>query len=147
MSLSFSIRTELVVKVSILDFLVLRERIQSGLSDRDHLLDDVPEDTLTERCSGQGAGISPSAVIVDVVNELSEIDELGDAHLAVIINHLSEESIVEIIDDLEVLIRDDFEEESKDTVGELGSTLLVGSEIWLNGVNDVELHIQEFAVD
>ena len=54
---------------------------------------------------------------------------------------------MEIVDDFEVLIRNDLEEESKDTVGELRSTLLVGSKVWLNCVHNVQFHVQELAVN
>ena len=146
-SLSFDLRRELVVEVLLLNLLVLSEGVESALSDGNHLLNDVPEDALAERSGGEATWVTPSSVEVEHVNELGEVDQLGDAVLTVVLNHLPQELVVEVIDDLEIFIRDDLEQEAEDTVGELRATLLIRGEVRLDGVHNMKLHVHELSVN
>ena len=145
--LSLNLGRELVVEVRLLNLLVLSEHVKGRLSDWDHLLDHVPEDALAERSSGEAAGVSPSAVEVDLLHELSEVDQLVLAHASAILDHLSQESVVKVTQDFEVIVGNHFEDETKDSVGEGRATLLVGGKVRLDGMHNMKLHVHELSVN
>ena len=106
------------------------ELIKSLLSDWNHVLDNIPQDTLRARDGGQRSLVSPSSVEVEKFNEFFEIkgSSILSQSLGFKINHFREESIMVIdidfwvprVDLQEVLLWHALEEEAQHSIWELG---------------------------
>jgi len=106
------------------------ELIKSLLSDWNHVLDNIPQDTLRARDGGQRSLVSPSSVEVEKFNEFFEIkgSSILSQSLGFKINHFREESIMVIdidfwvprVDLQEVLFWHALEEEAQHSIWELG---------------------------
>lgn len=125
----------------------LQELVESCLSDRDDLLDHVPEDALREGCRRQGALVSPSAVVVEQSHKLGQV-QLSAAARVLLIYHLAQELVVEVggAGLLEVTVIHGLEEEAEHSVRELRSFGPVIS-VCVKLVDDMHLQIFQLAVD
>ena len=130
---------ELVDDMLVLDLSVRIESVQGRLSDGDDLLEDVPEDALSESGSGEAALVGPSSISVQLFDECRHVELLSTA--LVVGDEGSKELVVVVGVGVEVLVRDYFENEAEDTVGELRS-LSAG-----HRVDDVHLHIVDYAIN
>ena len=125
--------------------------VESSLSDWDGSFDDVPKDTLIAWGSGEGAGVSPSLIEVDLTDELLEV-QVHTSLLGWILNQFDQESVVPLnlglwissMHFFEILLWHDLEEESENTGSELRVIMFPLS---VEEMDDVHLHIKELTVD
>ena len=141
------------------------EFIESGLSDRNYLFYNVPEDTLSAWNSSQGSLVRPSSVEVQKLNELSQVEfwsledlswvSQSELHvLSFCSSQACEEFVMKVgithwvvfLSQAEVGVWHDLEEETQNTVAELRE-LLTGSDLALHTVNDVHFQIHKLTVD
>lgn len=127
----------------------LQEHIQGRLPDWDHVLQDIPEDSLREWSSGQGTSVGPSPIDTELLNELCQVKELVCCMPASsrLDKHFFQELVMVVGKSMNrefKVIGYCFEEEAQYTISELG--LLVSS-IWNNSMNDVHFKIEQLSID
>ena len=112
---------EAVESLAILYFLEGHELVESRLTDRNNLLKDVPKNAFAERRSRKTTLVGPALFERELIDEGGQVKPEDTHHalkvaVLVVLSHLEEEPIVGIRVAGEVGIRNDLEEEAKDTV-------------------------------
>lgn len=131
----------------LLDLLVFSELVQSGLPDRDDVLEHVPEDTLGERSGRQRAVVGPAALVVQALDELRQVKLISGSTFLVILTKGIEELVMEVVVRVEVGVGHHFEEEAEHSVRELRTALLVSKKLRIKAVHDVQLEVKHLTVD
>lgn len=106
----------------LLNLSVLQESFQSGLSDRDDLIDDVPKDAFGEWGGCQGSLVSPSSIVIERSDEFSQIKLVTvTCFLLLVVEHGLQEFVMVVVDalSLEVVVLNGLEYETEDAVREL----------------------------
>ena len=143
---------EAVESLSFLDLLKGDQFVERLLANRDDLLDDVPEDAFTERRSRQRALICPPLIVPEILDKGGEVECKGghitvEVVILVVLRELVKESVVRIRLVFEEVVGDDLEEEAEDAVRELRASFYLRSQVALDAVHDVQLEVEELAVD
>lgn len=112
---------EAVESLARLYFLEGHELVESRLTDRNDLLEDVPENALSERRSRKRTRIGPALFERELLDKGGQVKPEDTHHalkvaVLVVLSHLEEEPIVGIRVAGEVGVRNDLEEEAKDAV-------------------------------
>ena len=141
--------------------------VHGVLGDRNHGVNNVPKDTLDKWGGSQGSLIGESSVEVNELDKLLEVERAllwssspFQLHFSVLllVNQSGQELVVVqnvlVLDlsHLEVFIRHDLEDESKNSCEELGGHLVVGTDLgWVNllidEMNNVHLKIHQLSID
>lgn len=145
----FLVIPKLLANLFLFDFSVLCEKIKSWLPDRNSLLDHVPENTLREWGSCQGALVSPSSVVIEKANKFGQVQFLFLEVTFLLSKHVSQEFIVIIVYLIlfEKFFFDSFEQKAQNSMWKLRFVLGKLIDAWVQFMHNMHFQVHQFPIN